>query len=155
MTANERLEALETLDADTLCSRAETALTALVEVMNRETTFLRAGHVREATELTNEKTQLAQDYVTLARAIQRVAPRLKSQSPDRVDTLRRGHEALATQMAENLRVLATARTVTEHLLSDVARAAGNTEKPKTYGAAGQAPRPASDAMRGISINRAL
>lgn len=155
MTAAERLVALESLDAETLCSRAETALSALVEVMNRETTFLRAGHVREATALTGEKTQLAQDYVTLARAVQRAAPRLKAEAPARVDALRRGHEALATQMAENLRVLATARTVTEHLLSDVARAAGNTAKPKTYGASGQAPQQSTDAMKGISINRAL
>ena len=73
MTAADRLSALEALDAETLCARAETALSALVEVMNRETTFLRAGHVREATALTAEKTQLAQDYVTLARAIQRAA----------------------------------------------------------------------------------
>lgn len=155
MTAAERLIALESLDAESLCSRAETALGALVEVMNRETTYLRAGHMREATALTGEKTQLAQDYVTLARAIQRAAPRLKTEAPARIDTLRRGHEALATQMAENLRVLATARTVTETLLSDVARAAGNTAKPKTYGAAGQSPQPSRESMKGISINRAL
>lgn len=155
MTAADRLSALETLDAETLCVRAETALTALVEVMNRETTFLRAGHVRDATALTNEKTQLAQDYVTLARAVQRAAPRLKAEAPARVDALRRGHEALATQMAENLRVLATAKTVTENLLTDVARAADNTAQPKTYGAAGQAPQPKSESMKGISVNRAL
>lgn len=155
MTAAERLVALETLDAETLCSRAETALAALVEVMNRETTFLRAGHIREATGLTGEKTQLAQDYVTLARAVQRAAPRLKAEAPTRTDALRRGHEALATQMAENLRVLATAKTVTEHLLSDVARSAGNTAKPKTYSASGQPPQQSPEAMKGISINRAL
>jgi hypothetical protein len=144
MTAAERLVALETLDAETLCSRAETALAALVEVMNRETTFLRAGHIREATGLTGEKTQLAQDYVTLARAVQRAAPRLKAEAPARTDALRRGHEALAT-----------AKTVTEHLLSDVARSAGNTAKPKTYSASGQPPQQSTDAMKGISINRAL
>lgn len=155
MTAADRLSALETLDAETLCARAEAALTALVEVMNRETTFLRAGHVREATALTNEKTQLAQDYVALARAVQHAAPRLKAEAPARIDALRRGHEALATQMAENLRVLATAKTVTENLLSDVARAAGNAAKPKTYSAAGQAPQPTAETMKGISINRAL
>ena len=68
MTAADRLAALENLDAQTLCTRAETALAALVEVMNRETTYLRAGHMREATALTGEKTQLAQDYVAIARA---------------------------------------------------------------------------------------
>ena len=155
MTAADRLAALENLDAQTLCTRAETALAALVEVMNRETTYLRAGHMREATALTGEKTQLAQDYVAIARAVQRVSPRLKAEAPSRVDALRRGHEALATQMAENLRVLATARSLTETLLTDVARAAGKPNQPKTYGACGKAPEPAKQSIQGLSINRAL
>jgi Rod binding domain-containing protein len=38
MTAAARLAALDTLPAAELCARAETALTALVDVMNQETT---------------------------------------------------------------------------------------------------------------------
>lgn len=155
MTAATRLAELEALDSETLCARAETALAALVEIMNRETTYLRAGHVRQAGELTAEKTQLAQDYVSLARAIQRVTPRVKAEIPERADALRRGHEALATQMAENLRVLATARSVTEDLLGDVARQVSGREQPKVYGAKGQAPDTSRQSMKGISINRAL
>ena len=40
-------------------------------------------------------------------------------------------------------------------MGDVARAAGNAAKPKTYGAAGQSPKPSAESMKGISINRAL
>ncbi|RDE10252.1 hypothetical protein [Pelagibacterium lacus] len=155
MTAADRLAALESLDSETLCARAETALAALVEVMNRETTFLRAGHMREATALTAEKTQLAQDYVGLARAVQRVSARLKAEAPERVEALRRRHESLATQMAENLRVLATARSLTEAVLTDVARSVGATTAPKTYGAPGTAQRAQSETIQGLSINRAL
>jgi flagellar biosynthesis/type III secretory pathway chaperone len=155
MTAADRLAALENLDAATLCAKAETALSALVNVMNRETTLLRAGHMRQAGELTGEKTQLAQDYVTLARTVQRVAPRLKAEAPERLDTLRRGHEALATQMAENLRVLATARSVTETILSDVARQVAKADKPKTYGSSGQAPAATGQSFKGLSVNKAL
>src|SRR5690606_32205502 len=104
-----------------------------------ETTYLRAGHMKQAGELTAEKTQLAQDYVSIARAVQRAAPRLKTEAPDRVEALRRGHEALATQMAENLRVLATARNITQSLLDDVAKQAGQADRPKTYSAPGTAP----------------
>lgn len=155
MTAAQRLAALENLDPATLCDRAEAALSALVDVMNRETTLLRAGHLREAGELTADKTKLAQDYVTIARAVQRVAPKLKAEVPERVENLRRGHEALATQMAENLRVLATARNVTETLLADVARQVSAGQRPKTYSAPGTPPARAQDAGKGISINRAL
>ncbi|WP_196257671.1 hypothetical protein [Pelagibacterium limicola] len=155
MTAAERLAALEELDAATLCDRAETALAVLVEIMNRETTLLRAGHMREAAELTADKTKLAQDYVTIARAVQRVAERLKAEAPLRVDALRRGHEALATQMAENLRVLATARNVTENLLADVARQVSAGQQPKTYSAPNAPARKPEEPLRGISIDRAL
>jgi len=155
MTAASRLAALDTLDATTLCDRAEAALAELVEVMNRETTLLRAGHLREAGGLSADKTQLSQDYVTLARALQRAAPRLKDEAPDRLDALRRGHERLATQMAENLRVLATARAVTEDLLTDVARTVGQNEAPKTYGARGGAPAAAAAPVSGLAVNRTL
>lgn len=155
MTAADRLAALDSLDADTLCTGAETALAALVEVMNRETTYLRAGHMREAAELTADKTQLAQDYVTIARAVQRHAGRLKAEAPEKVDILRRGHEALATQMAENLRVLATSRSITETLLNDVAAQAATRERPRTYGAPGTPQPPAADGIKGLSVNRAL
>lgn len=155
MTAAERLAEADTLEAQVLCTQAETALAALVEVMNRETTYLRAGHMKQAAELTAEKTQLAQDYVAIARAVQRAAPRLKEEAPDRVEVLRRGHEALATQMAENLRVLATARTITETLLNDVAKQAGQAERPKTYSAPGAPQGRAVENLKGISVNRAL
>ncbi|WP_404403214.1 hypothetical protein [Pelagibacterium halotolerans] len=155
MTAADRLAALETLDAAILCERAETALAALVEVMNRETTFLRAGHMKQASALTAEKTQLAQDYVTIARAVQRASDRLKAEAPERVETLRRGHEALATQMAENLRVLATAKSVTESLLGEVAQKMQQQNTPKTYGAPGPNPQKATPSVSGLSINKAL
>lgn len=155
MTAAERLVALDTIDAHSLCDRAEQGLSDLVDVMNRETVLLRAGHYAQAGELSGEKTQLSQDYVTLARAIQRAALRLKVEAPERVEALRRGHERLATQMAENLRVLATARTVTETLLGDMARALGGQDTTRTYGAAGELPAQLPRTIAGLAVNRAL
>lgn len=155
MTAAARLAALDTLPATELCAQAETALAALVDVMNRETTLLRAGHLRQAGQLTPDKTRLAQDYVTFARAIQRQTARLASEAPAALERVRAGHESLATQMAENLRVLATAKTVSEDVLTDVARMVGQQSRPKTYGAAGTVAAPADGAARGIAINRSM
>jgi flagellar biosynthesis/type III secretory pathway chaperone len=155
MTAAARLEALDSLTAPDLCTRAETALSALVDVMNQETTLLRAGRHRQAVTLTAEKAQLAQDYVVLARSVQRQATRLQAESPELVDRLRNGHERLATQMAENLRVLATARTVTEDLLTDVAKIVGQQDKARTYGKSGTISSDPSSSARGIAVNRAL
>lgn len=154
MSAADRLDTLETLDATTLCERAESALNSLVDVMARETMHLHAGHIREAGALTAEKAQLAQDYVTVARAIQRSADRLRTEVPERIESLRRGHEALATQMAENLKVLATAKSVSESILLDVARQCGRDELPKVYDALGNPPQQAAPVYKGISVNRA-
>lgn len=155
MTAAERLAAIDSLPAIELCALAMNTLDTLVGVLNHETTLLRAGHLKDAGGLTAEKTRLAQDYMGFARSVQRQLPRLKVEAPAAVEQLRSGHERLATQMAENLRVIATARAVTEDLLTDVATVIGARARPKTYGATGQlggsGPPPAS----GVSINRAL
>lgn len=155
MTAAARLAALDSLPADELCRMAEIALAALVDVMNQETTLLRAGHMRQASTLTPEKTRLAQDYVSFARSVQRQGARLKVQAPAAVERLRLGHERLATQMAENLRVLATARMVTEDLLTDVAKIVGQQNRAKTYGRGGAITADPSASARGIAVNRAL
>jgi hypothetical protein len=155
MTAAARLAALDSLPANELCMIAETALDALVDIMNEETTLLRAGRMSQAGTLTPEKTRMAQDYVSFARAVQRQGARLKLEAPDSVERLRLGHERLATQMAENLRVLATARMVTEDLLTDVARIVGQHDRTKSYGRAGTIASPPSSSARGIAVNRAL
>ncbi len=155
MTAAARLAALDTMPAEELCRLAETALSTLVDVMNQETTLLRAGHLREAGKLTPDKTGLAQDYVTLARAVQRQNQRLAAEAPDALDRLRAGHDSLATQMAENLRVLATAKTVTEDVLTDVARMVGQQDRARTYGTAGRVTADPAAAARGLTVNRAL
>lgn len=155
MTAAERLAASNELDPAELCRRTENTLGKLVEIMNAETTLLRAHRYQQAGELTAEKTQLAQDYVGLARTIQRRLPELRAAVPEEIDRLRRGHESLATQMAENLRVIATARTVTETLLGDVAQTVGAQARTRTYGANGVLNSNAGTGARGIAVNRAL
>lgn len=153
MSAAERIAALDDLPARDLVAFTEGTLRAFVDVMNRETTLLRAGHYREAGTLTAEKTRLAQDYVTYSRAVQRQLERLRAEAPDDVAMLKLGHEQLATQMAENLKVIATARDVTEDLLTDVAQRVARASGPRTYGADGGVAAPTA-AGGGIAVNRA-
>lgn len=155
MTAAERISALSTMEPSELCNRTTDALDRLVDILNRETTLLRTGKFKLAAELTAQKTQCAQDYVQLARTVQRETERLKSNVPEQVAKLRQRHESLATQMAENLRVLATARSVTEEILADVARSVTAAEKPATYGTSGRMPSASAPGKAGFAINRAL
>lgn len=154
-SAAERLKAIDSLPAADLCGIALSTLDRLVTILNEETVLLRTGRLREAGELTAEKTRLAQDYMGFARSVQRELPRLRAEAPEMIEAMKVRHEQFATQMAENLRVIATARAVTEELLTDVATAMSAQQRPKTYGASGtmtgQSPAPAA----GVSINRAL
>ncbi len=153
MSAAERIAALDDLPARDLIAFTEGTLRALVDVMNRETTLLRAGRHDDAMSLGAEKTSLAQDYVVYSRSVQRQLERLKAEAPDDVGLLKLGHERLATQMAENLKVIATVRAVTEDLMTDVAAQLARAARPKTYGAGGEinAPRAVSG---GLTVNRA-
>jgi hypothetical protein len=154
MSAAERLAALDDLPASELIGVTEQTLAALVQIMNEETTLLRGGRHRDAGNLTAEKTRLAQDYVSYSRAVQRQLERLKLEAPTQIARLRTGHESLATQLAENLKVIATARAITEDLLTDVAQQVARTSRPKVYGASGSIAPPAAP-TGGIAVNRAL
>lgn len=156
MSAVERIRTLDHTDPAVLCQQTETALIELVALLNKETTLLRAGRLTEASTFSAEKAQKSQDYVVLARAVKRVAPQLKISAPEHLENLKKRHEAFATQMAENLRVLATTRNVTKDLLADVAKTAGAQQKPQTYGNSGQVAAHAQpNNIQGISVNRAL
>jgi len=153
MSAAERIAALDDLPARDLIAFTEGTLRALVDVMNRETTLLRAARHGEAGLLTADKTRLAQDYVIYSRAVQRQLDRLKGEAPRDLALLKLGHEQLATQIAENLKVIATVRTVAETLLGDVASEVARAARPKTYSASGQVSAPRAT-TGGIAINRA-
>lgn len=155
MSASDRIAAIDRMSAVELCSKAESALSSLLDVMNQETTLLRAGHWKEAEGVTSRKSALSQEYVTLARAVQRQAERISKEAPEVFKSLRAHHESLAVQMAENLRVLATARSVTESILTDVAQSVGKTKQPQTYGASGAMGQSKPQTSAGLTLNRAL
>jgi len=155
MSAAQRIAALDTLAAPELIERCERALHQFVDAMSHETTLLRAGRLRESAPVTADKSRLAQDYVTHARSVQRQATRLQLEAPSLLARLRASHEQLATQMAENLRVIATARMVTEDVLSDAAEVVGRSSRTQTYAAPGAVPARRAEVARGIAINRAL
>jgi hypothetical protein len=154
-TAEQRVAQIRQQNAASLCALTEKSLSELVNVMNQETTLLRAGRYKDAAELSAKKAELAQTYVGLARAVQHENLRLNREAPKALEQLQSGHEKLATQMAENLKVLATAKNVTQNLLNDVAASVTKNNQPQTYGAGGKMSAPATPRASGIALNRAL
>ncbi|HHB82330.1 MAG TPA: hypothetical protein ENK61_02550 [Devosia sp.] len=153
--ASERLSNLRNMDADILCKSAKSALQDLANIMNQETTLLRNGHYLEASQLSEQKATIAQEYVGLARVIQHQSDRLHTQAPTHLRALQNEHEKLATQMAENLRVLATAKTVTQSILSDVAASVAKADRPNTYAPSGQVSTQKKPGGAGLSLNKSL
>jgi hypothetical protein len=139
-------------EPEEVCAEAHQTLTRLVDVMNNETTLLRAGRLLEASELAAPKAELAQKYVGLARAIQHNTKFLKENAPHLLVELQKHQSALATQMAENMRVLATAKSLSEEIVGDVAAKLGQVQKPKTYGGNGAAAAKVQS-FQGVSINK--
>lgn len=154
-TAHERLEFQRQMDASTLCRSTKAALESLANIMNQETMLLRTGHYQEAADLSEQKAQIAQEYVGLARVVQHQNVRLHEQAPADLQTLQAEHEKLATQMAENLRVLATAKTVSQSVLGDVAKAVNKSERPNTYAQNGQITSHTRAEASGIAVNTSL
>ena len=140
---------------DEVCAQADTALRELVDIMNEETTLLRRGKLDEAGEVAAKKAEVAQTYVGLARAIQANVEDLRESAPQLLEKLQNGHAALATQMAENLRVLATAKALSEDILNSVASHMGQTGQTAAYGATGQGAPAAAENMKGVSVNATL
>jgi len=138
-----------------VCADADVSLRALVDVMNNETTLLRAGKLLAASELAAEKAELAQKYVGLARAIQSNVTEIKEKAPHLLQKLQQGQTSLATQMAENLRVLATAKSLTEDIVSSVASQLGQSNQTAAYGNTGSGTASQSPSIKGVSINTSL
>jgi hypothetical protein len=147
---------MEQIDDPVLvCERARTTLNELVDITSRETILLRSGQLLEAGELSAGKTRLAQEFVQLARTVQHNAAAIKAAAPQAMAALKAGHAALATQMAENLKVLGSAKTLTQNLLADVAKRTGKATETSAYGHTGVAPPPPGLAAKGISIDQSL
>lgn len=140
---------------ENVCSEADLALRALVDIMNEETTLLRRGKISEASELAAQKADLAQKYVGLARAIQSNAAELKVKVPHLLQKLQQGQIALATQMAENMRVLATAKALSEDIVNSVAKQLGQQNQTSAYGASGRGTKGTAESIKGVSINATL
>jgi len=155
MSASKTSISRRQIDARALCTSTKEVLDDLVDIMNQETVLLRAGRYQQSAQISAKKAEVAQQYAALARLVQNEHEWLMSQAPVEMKNLLAGHEKLTTQMAENLRVLATARDVTQTLLSDVATGVGRAGQPNTYSASGKMNNPASQLANGIAVNRAL
>ena len=124
-------------DAQTLLTRISDSMVALVKIFDDETRLMKAGRLREAAALIDEKSALASEYLREIEIMKANAAFIGGALPELVDELRRAHAAFRDILALNLRVVATAQSVAEGVMRGAAGQAVRRESPGGYGASGR------------------
>ena len=119
-------------EAEALIGAALKALDDLEPLIEEETALFRRGKVRDALALSMDKNGAAQTYTRCLEALKSNAIAIGRFQPAELDALRARHEAFSTRMSLNLAVVATARTVSEGLLRELADVISNNASPKIY-----------------------
>ena len=124
-------------EAEALLTRISDSMVALVKIFHEETSLMKAGRLREASALVDEKSALASEYLREIEAMKANAAFIGGALPELVDELRRAHSAFRDILALNLRVVATAQSVAEGIMRGAADEAVRRDAPGGYGAGGR------------------
>ena len=98
---------------------------------------MRAGNVREAMRLEEQKGELSRRYMVAVENLKNAQKYLAQVSPELLTTLRRHHDTFRAMLQINLTVLATAHAVSEGIVRGVNTEIQRKNIPNTYTASGQ------------------
>jgi hypothetical protein len=124
-------------EAEALLSQIGDSMVALVKIFEEETALVKAGKLRDAAALIEEKTALASQYLREIETMKANAAYIGHAVPSLIDELRRAHAAFRDILQLNLRVVATAQSVAEGIMRGAADQARRREQPGGYGANGR------------------
>ena len=110
---------------------------ALLGIIERETELVRAGKIREALRLEEQKGELSRRYMVTVENLKTSQKYLSQVSPELLASLRRHHDTFRAMLQINLTVLATAHAVSEGIVCGVNTEIQRRNIPNTYTAGGQ------------------
>ena len=142
-------------DAGKLAEEIMDVMSKLLGVVEQETELVRAGKVREAMQLEQQKSALSGRYVTAIESLRVAQEHLAQVAPDLLASLRRHHETFRAMLQINLTVLATAHAVSEGILRGVNAEVQRRNTPNTYTAAGQRAAPGPRHITPLAVSRSL
>ena len=142
-------------EARTLAEEMVDVMSKLLAVIEQETAFVRAGKVREAMRLEDQKTELTRRYVTAVETMRVAQKHLAQVAPELLATLKRHHDTFRAMLQINLTVLATAHAVSEGILRGVNAEVQRRNAPNTYTAAGQRSAPGPRHATPLAVSRSL
>lgn len=138
-----------------LAERMMQQMTALLGVIGRETDLVRAGDVRDASRLAQDKAALSQGYLATVALMKISRPYLAATTPELLGALQSQHETLRNQLQVNLAVLATAHAVSEGIVRGVNLEIQKRNAPQTYSASGQRCAPPARHVTPLALSRSL
>ena len=130
-------------------------MNALLAVIERETELVRAGNVREAMRLEDQKGELSRRYMVAVENLKNAQKYLAQVSPELLTTLRRHHDTFRAMLQINLTVLATAHAVSEGIVRGVNAEIQRKNIPNTYTASGHRAVPGPRNITPLSVSRSL
>jgi len=142
-------------DARKLAEELVDVMGGLLGVIERETELVRAGKVREAMRLEEQKGELSRRYMVAVETLKNAQKYLAQMSPELLATLRRHHDTFRAMLQINLTVLATAHAVSEGIVRGVNTEIQRKNIPSTYTASGQRAVPGPRNMTPLSVSRSL
>src|SRR5690349_15066620 len=142
-------------DARKLAEEMMDVMGKLLGIVEQETALVRAGKVREAMQLEQEKSALSARYVTAVETLRVAQEHLAQVAPDLLASLQRHQETFRAMLQINLTVLATAHAVSEGILRGVNAEVQRRNAPNTYTAAGQRAAPGPRHITPLAVSRSL
>jgi hypothetical protein len=130
-------------------------MSALLGIIERETELVRAGKVREAMRLEQQKNEMSRRYMVAVENLKNAQKHLSQVAPELLATLRRHHETFRAMLQINLTVLATAHAVSEGIVRGVNAEVQRANVPNTYTAAGQRAAPSPRQIKPLAVSRSL
>ncbi|MBC7582787.1 hypothetical protein FNL55_19240 [Tardiphaga sp. vice352] len=130
-------------------------MNALLAVIERETELVRAGKVREALKLEQNKNELSRRYIAMITLLKASQKYLAQTTPDLLSALHRHHDVFRAMLQVNLTVLATAHAVSEGIVRGVNTEIQKRNIPQTYTAMGRNAQPGRVNRTPIVVNRTM
>ncbi|MEW6643608.1 MAG: hypothetical protein AB1586_24070 [Pseudomonadota bacterium] len=142
-------------DARKLADRLMEAMTGLLEIIEAETTLVRAGKIREAMAMEPRKTEMSQRYLVTLGHLKGAQQFFTTSAPDLLQALHRHHDTFRAMLQVNLTVLATAHAVSEGIIRGVNGEIQKKSMPQTYTAYGQRTAPHPRHATPLAVSRTL
>ena len=150
------------MNAITTNAEAEKAIAQVAElieklrdVVEQETTLVRAGKIRNAATLTAAKSELTSKLFVAGEALKANAKFLLRAAPASAAALRGLQETFAAVMQRNMIVLATAHAVSEGIVRRLSGDLARQAAPQVYGASGRTMTPNPRQGKPLAISRVL